>query len=221
MSLLFLALSFGTAFTVQTDQTSTVHIYVIESQGSSPAPVGHPKQAEWDKSVKLEFLPRFSQKSRVQASGTSVTLQLAFGEYDVRISAPAFVTETRRISVERKECWFMLGIRAGVLEVPAFSTLTGHVVQQLQYEGVTWVKLVSLYSDIVVETHVEKSGFFVFRYVPHGRYLLMVLNNSRVCEKRIVSLKDDGHSLPKRLGERCLMDEDIASEVPEEVLEND
>ena len=218
---ILLSLNLGSASAFQSAQISTVHMYIVESQGGSLAPPNHPKRDEWNKSVKIKVLQGLSKSVVAQVAGTSNIVQLPFGKYDIRISAPGFVTETRQIDVQQKESWFMFGIRLGLLELPPASTLTGHVVHSLPHNGVTWVKLVSLYSDIVTETRVEPSGLFVFQYIPHGRYLLLVLHGNRICEKRLVSLKDEGHSIPKIMGERCLMDKETAAELGQEVLKND
>jgi hypothetical protein len=111
-----------------------------------------------------------------------------YGEYDLQVSAGrGFASTQRTIQVNRSDVWMILALPVGSVESPYARDVIGRV-RGISRDGLRWVKLVSLYSDVVESTKLDGQGSFKFAKVPFGRYALITMKDRQACDMRLIEI---------------------------------
>ena len=121
---------------------------------------------------KLEDIKKFS----------SYTIKdIPYGKYTLDVWLRGCERESREIVIDQPESWVTVGMRLGQIAGPNSEPLGGRI---LQFDSGSndnrWVRLASLYSDLILEAAVDRSsGEFSFTKVPYGSYILLTLSGGK------------------------------------------
>lgn len=110
-----------------------------------------------------------------------------FGMYDLDVRLIGFVARKERVNIHAPKLIFRIGLELGATHSYEPSELSGSIKSGVDRSDL-WVRLVALYSSDLIENVVDSSGHFELVGMPHGKYLLLLLEKDKVLTTRPVDL---------------------------------
>lgn len=122
-------------------------------------------------------------------TGTRLTFyNIPYGEYDLDVFAGrGFASARRTVQVNRSDVWVIMSLPTASVENAHTRDVIGSV-RGISREGLQWVKLVSLHSDLVKDTRLDGQGRFRVTNIPFGSYALITMKDRRACDMRVVEI---------------------------------
>lgn len=162
-------------------QKATVHIRIVDSSGQD---LGEPKLTLFrSKSDRQDFASRFRQGS---ATG------LPFGIYKVRVHTQGFWSTEREVRVFQPDVWAVLSLDLGIEGGPLKYNLSGSIRNLPSVEEPAWLRLSGVYSAVVIDGKASATGDFSMAGTPQGLYVLIVTQDRKVLDVRIVQVPAAG-----------------------------
>jgi len=118
---------------------------------------------------------------------------IAYGVYDLRAYQDGFeVVERREILVYRPEVWVVMGTQIGRIDFEPDRFRLSGTVRPLPSTGQpVWVRLTSIYSNLLMDAKVDKSGVFEMAGLKRDKCVLTVWSGTRILEVRPVDISSD------------------------------
>lgn len=160
--------------------TATVHIRLVGLSGDSLSEARVETFEATD--GKQDFARLFQHGS---AAG------IPFGTYRLRTYAPGFWSADRDVRVFQSEVWVVMQLELGMgrseggLATYCFS---GTVKAPLSATRPFWLRLVGVYSSVLLDGQTDEYGKFTLCGIPAGSYALLTVQDRQLLDSRPVQL---------------------------------
>lgn len=165
-------------------QKASVHIRIVDSSGQD---LGDPKitlfRAQTDGQ---DYASHFHQGS---ATG------LPFGLYKLRAYTLGFWSAEREVRVFQPNVWVLMSLELGMGKLEGgLSTysLSGSIRNLPAVKEAAWVRLLGVYSTVVIDAKAGEAGDFTMAGIPQGLYVLVTTQGGKVLDIRAVQIPASG-----------------------------
>lgn len=121
-------------------------------------------------------------------NGEYTISNLPYGGYLLRAELSGFSYGLKEIQLAQPDAWVLIGLQVGTIDAPDWLSLSGKVLSSSSQPHALWVKLISVFSGLVLESRVTGSGDFRFGELKGGSYLLVTIRDTEICDSRRIEI---------------------------------
>jgi hypothetical protein len=164
----------------QSIDVATVHVRLVSASGND---IGEPEIEVFESAEKKENIAGLFHHG--SASG------VPFGIYRLRAHASGHWSAEREVRVFQSDLWVVMQLELGMGKTEgglrAFR-LSGEVRETLKPTNIAWLRLVGLYSGVIMDCKTDDNGKFSLSGIPQGSYILTTLQDGAVLDIRTIKI---------------------------------
>jgi hypothetical protein len=162
---------------------ATVHIVLVDSRGDDLG-IGTISSFQEQTEGSPEFRSRFT--------GNAAS-DIPFGTYHLRAFANHYSSVDRTVLVRQKDVWIVAQLNVSEENGPTRYTIAGSIQAVPPVTHDLWARAQGLYSDVIADTRVERTGKFQIAGLPSGIYILSTRQGNRILDIRSMTLPPPGY----------------------------
>jgi len=155
---------------------ATVHIILLNSQGDDVG-IGTVASFQEENEGSKDLRSRFKDNN---------ASSIPFGTYHLRVFTKGYSSAYRTVSVHQREVWVVVQLNVGQEDGPLFFTISGTIQGLSPSNKQLWIRAQGLYSSVIADTRVDRSGNFELAGLPAGIYILSTRRDNSVLDIRSV-----------------------------------
>lgn len=146
--------------------------------------------------VTVEVLQRGSGKVLVRRKNVTAktTISLPCGDHDLKVWAVGWSSQVIGFSAKAGITWLPVSLEVGALtgaDLPG--SIAGTLGPRRRIDGVLWVKLVELYSNVVHHAQAGTGGQFRIGDLRPAKYYFLAFEDDQIIENRVIEIHNGEH----------------------------
>jgi hypothetical protein len=125
--------------------------------------------------------------SSVKAGEEDTSIQLPYGDFQIRVHVPGFLIWTEKINIHGPLTRITAGMKLGGIEGPDPTCSVEGAIEGKVTNG--WVRLMGVFVNEIIETSFSDKGVFQLGGAQCGSYILAVVEDEKVVYLGTINLK--------------------------------